>query len=249
MSTSTSETGNAVNISNGKLMIDICTGFGDKYNPSNADITIANLTAKWTEAKTSDEGLSVAEQGIKEPVNKRAILFEPLRPLVTRVLSALESSKANDLVKQDAKGIADRIRGMIKTKKPATGAGADSIDSVSQSHQSFVQRADAFLDLVNLLKTVKEYKPNEAELTVDSLAALQGQMQVANDGIGAVLDTGDRAKLTRNRALYMPGTGLLSLAKLVKKYVKSVFGSTSAENRKVEGIRFRDLPKKERDAL
>ena len=130
--------------------------------------------------------------------------------MITQVVGAVNSSKANALVKQDVKGIADRIRGFYKNAKKGEviPVPEEPIEKVSQSHQGYVQRATAFLDLINLLKTIKEYKPNEVPLQVDSLAALQTQMQTANDGIGAILQTGEQAELDRNRTLYKPETGM-----------------------------------------
>ena len=251
MSKSTFETGHAVNISNAKLLIDTCTGFGAAYDPSNDDITIGNLTLLWTQAKAAQDALSAAAASMKEPINQRAMLFENLRPLITKVLAALSSSKANEMVKQDVKGVGDRIRGVSKKPKAAAEGEepADLVHTVSTSHQSYVQRASALLDLVNLLKTVKEYKPNEVPLKVESLAQLQQEMQDANDGIGAVLQTGEKAELSRNRALYKPDAGIVEVAQACRDYVKSVFGSKAAEYKAVTGIRFRDLPKDEKAEL
>ncbi len=251
MSKSTSETGHAVNISNGKLLIDACTGFGADYNPSNEDITIVNLTKQWTTAQNANNDVSSAKQSMKEPINQRALLYQPLNPLVTKVMAALTSSKANDLVKKDAKGIADCIRG-AKKKEPkaaATKEATEELATTSQSHMSYVQRASALLDLANLLSTVKEYNPNEEPLKVASLVLLQKQMQAANDGIGAVIQTGEKAELVRDRALYKEGSGLLDLAQVCRDYVKSVFGSKAAEYKQVTAIKFRDLAKKEKDEL
>lgn len=251
MSKSTSETGHAVNINNFKLLADTVTGFGDNYNPSNEDITIENLLALWTKAKTANETLSEADQGMKEPINQRAILFSTLDILITQVMGAVDSSKANALVKKDAKGLADRIRGFIKKTKKGEEIPTpeEPIDKVSQSHQGYVQRATTFGDLINLLKTIAEYKPNEKPLQVASLTALQTKMQAANDGIGAILQTGEKAELERNRTLYKPETGMLDLAQVVRDYVKSVFSSKAAEYKQVTAIKFRDLPKKEKEKL
>lgn len=251
MSKSTSETGHAVNISNGKLLIDTCTGFGADFNPSNEDITIVNLTTQWTTAQNANNDVSVAKQSMKEPINERAALFLPLNPLVTKVMAALASSKASDMVKKDAKGIADRIRGTKQKKPTAAVAEGDTeeLKTVSQSHLSYVQRTTALLDLVNLLNTVKEYKPNEKPLQVTNLALLQKQMQAANDGIGAVLLSGENAELVRDRALYKTGSGLLDLAMACRDYVKSVYGAKAAEYKQVTTIKFRKIAKKERDKL
>lgn len=251
MSKSTSETGNAVNISNYKLLIDTCTGFEGKYNPSNEDITLPNMTAQWTKANGDDAALSEAEAEMKEPVNERVMLFTPLSPLITQVMGAVDSSKMSDLLKQDAKGIADKIRGFVKRAKKAPDGGTttEPIDSVSQSHQSFVQRADALLDLINLLKTAKEYKPNEEPLKLTSLTDLQKKMKEANDGIGVIIDKARKAQLSRNRTLYKRGSGMVEMAQVCKDYVKSVYGTKAAEYKSVTAIKFRDLPKKEKDKL
>ena len=43
----------------------------------------------------------------------------------------------------------------------------------------------------------------------------------------------------RNKILYDPMTGLVQTSKEVKQYVKSIFGATSTEYRKLSSIEFR----------
>ncbi len=118
MSKSTSETGHAVNISNFKLLIDACTSFGADYQPSNEALLLPAMMEQWTAVGEANAALSKAEADMKEPINQREELFAPLGKLVTRVVNALNSTKASEGVKKDAKGIADRIRGMNRSKKP-----------------------------------------------------------------------------------------------------------------------------------
>ena len=251
MSSSISETGHAVNISNYKLLIDTCSGFGKDYNPSNESLLLENMMAQWSTGETLNKTLSKAKGDVKEPENERALLFAPLNQLITQVMGAVDSSTANDLVKKDLKGIADRIRGAYKReKKPVVEATGDAeLDKVSQSHQGFVQKAAAMLDFINLLSTVKEYKPNEVPLKVTSLTTLHDSMDEANNTIGGIIDTESKALLARNRALYKAGTGMLSMAQVCRDYVKSVFGTKAAEYKQVTAIKFRDLPKKGKDKL
>ena len=88
---SNSETGHAVNISNFKLLIDTCTAFGIKYNPSNTSLTIANMTAQWTAAKDANSALINSNAAAKEPINEREILFAPIINLVTEQITMLNS--------------------------------------------------------------------------------------------------------------------------------------------------------------
>ena len=69
----TYETGHAVNISNFKLMIDKCSVVPN-YNPSNSDITIPNMTNRWTTADGAHQTLITAVQNSKNPINSRDIL-------------------------------------------------------------------------------------------------------------------------------------------------------------------------------
>ncbi len=237
---SNSETGHSVNISNFKLQIDKCTAFGAPYNPSNKDLIIGNMTALWTTGDTAHGTLTAAMQAAKNPINDRQILFEPVDKLVTRTLNYFESTKASKPIKADAKGLADRFRGFgVKVDKLPDGT--PDPDDVSTSHQSYVQKADAFKQLVDLYKSDVEYAPNEAELTTGTLATLAGAMKTANDNIGTILAPVDMARITRDKALYAEETGLVDIAAACKDYVQGLFGASSPEAKLIRGIKFTRL--------
>ena len=65
-----SETGHAINISNYKLLIDTCIGFGTACNPRNKAIFLAAMTGQQATAQTANATLSKAET---EEKNKRLI--------------------------------------------------------------------------------------------------------------------------------------------------------------------------------
>ena len=248
---SSSETGHAVNISNFKLLIDKCAAFGVVYNPSNTDITIANMTMVWTVGNTAHVTLTTAVQTSKNPINAREILFEPGDKLVTRTLNYFESTKASKKIKKDAKGLADRYRGFgVKVKKLPDG-GPDP-DSVSTSHQSFVQKADTFRQLVDLYKSEPLYAPNEVALKTIALTTFATAMKTANDTIGIIIAPVDTARITRNRALYNKDTGMIDVSVACKDYVQGLFGAASAEAKLIRKIEFKrpkrdkKLPKRNR---
>ena len=239
---SNSETGHAVNIANFKLLIDRCTAFGVKYNPSNTSLTIANMTTQWTTATTSNSTLNTTIAAAKEPINQREILFEPLNKLVTRVVNMLNSTKASANVKEDAKGIADKIRGFGTSKKSSKSVKEDG-EFTSISQQSYVQKADHLEQLIELLKTITDYTPNETELQTTNLDALLADLKTANNGIGGLLAAAMTARNTRNNTLYAEDSGIVDVSLNCKDYVKGLFGSRSAEYGMVKGIKF-TRPKK-----
>jgi len=234
---SNSETGHSVNISNFKLLIDKCTAFGAPYNPSNVRLTIVNMTALWTTGDTAHQSLTAAVQAAKNPINARQILFEPTEKLVTRTLNYFKSTDASDQIKADAKGLADRFRGYgvdVDTLPDGTPDPAD----VSTSHQGFVQKADTFKQLVDLYGSDANYAPNEADLKVPALTLLATAMKTANDNIGTIIAPIGTSRITRDKALYAPETGMVDVAQACKNYVKGVYGATAAETKTVTAIKF-----------
>ena len=237
-----SETGHAVNISNFKIMIDSCTAFGVDYNPSNTDLTVVNMTTLWTAGDTAHQTLTTAVQNSKNPINEREILFKPADKLVTRTLNYFESTKASDEIKKDAKGLADRFRGYgVEVEKLPDGS--PDPDDVSTSHQSYVQKADTFKQLIDLYASDANYAPNETELTIATLTTLWNDMKTLNDNIGTVLAPVETARIARNEALYAEGTGIVDVAMACKDYVQGLYGATSLEAKMIRGIKF-TRPKK-----
>jgi hypothetical protein len=237
-----SETGHAINISNFKRLIDVCTAYGAPYNPTNTDIIIANMTTKWTAVDTAHGTLTTALQNSKIPINNRDMLFEPLDKLVTRTLNYYQSTKALAQSKKDAKGLADKIRGFgVKVAKLPDGTPDPA--SVSTSHQSFVQRQDAFNQLVDLYISDALYAPNEADLATAVLDTYSDDMKTANDGIGTIIEPVNSLRIARDHGLYDEGTGILDVQAAAKKYVTGVFGAGKPETKLITGIKFRRPPK------
>ncbi len=236
---SNSETGHAVNIANFKLLIDKCTGFGANYNPSNANLTIVNMTGKWNAAGSAQDTINTALQASKQPINEREEFFKPLSTGTTRVINYLNSTSASNAVKRDAKSLADKIRGF----KSAKVSGEPTPSGVSTSHQSYVMRADTVKQLIELLKTVPEYAPNEAYLTIVSLETYYAQGKAMNDNIGTIIAPVEGARIERDKVLYNPEKGLVDVALACKDYVKSIYGAKAPETKTVTGIKF-TRPKK-----
>lgn len=234
---SISETGHAVNISNFKLLIDKCTAFGGSYNPANAELTVANMTLLWTSVSGAHTAVVQAVEAAKDPINQREILYAPLDKLVTRVMNYFESTTSSKAIKRDAKGIADKIRGV---KKGRTGPQDDAA-GLSTSQRSYVKRQENFSALIALLTSTGTYLPNEAELQLGSLTALSTQMETANNNIGGILAPAEQARVARNHAMYDEGTGMVDIAQRCKKYVKGVFGANAPETKLVSGIKFKRM--------
>lgn len=237
-----SESGHAINISNFKLLIDTCTGFAGGYQPSNPDLVIAAMTAKWTNATAIHDALTASLMTSKDPINDRELLFAPLNKRITRVMNYLDSTKASASFKKDARGFADVIRGKnLSGKAKKLADGSLNPEFVSTSHMSYIMRLDNLKKLVVLLGTNANYAPNEADLRMAELNLLVNEMSAMNDGIGSIISPLNQLRIDRNVALYEPETGIYSVSLACKKYVRGVFGAKSAQAALVGAIKFRNM--------
>ena len=232
------ETGHAINISNAKLQYDKNIGFGLSYNPPNALIKSPAFLIRINLAKAANDSVGTIYSQGKIPLSARHDLFEPLSKLVTRALGSLDATEASDLLKHNAKTLADVIRGVHHAPTSPTPPLVGP-ENVSNSHMSFVNRANNFRSFIALLAAITLYIPAEADLTILSMTALLGTMDTANTNIGNLVVTPiENARTTRNHILYDAKTGLIDLAMKAKKYVKSVFGASSPEFALVSKIKY-----------
>lgn len=236
---SKNETGHAVNLSNFKLLIDKCTGFGTAYNPSTAKLKIADMTALWTAADAAHQQLTAAVQNAKLPINERFKLFEPVDKLVTKTLNYYKSTDASDQLKLNAKSLADKYRGFgAKPKKLADGTPDPK--AVSTSHRSYVQKADTIKQLIDLYKSDANYSPNEADIKIATLTNLYGDMKSLNDNIGTIIAPVEASRIARNHALY-DENGMIDVAMAAKDYVKGLYGATAPETKTITGLQFKRI--------
>jgi ribosome-binding ATPase YchF (GTP1/OBG family) len=235
---SNQETGHAVNISNFKLVIDHATAQGLAYNPANTKIQVPNMTIKWNAAKTAHDTLTLAVQTAKVPINEREIMFKPLGKMTTRIVRLLKSTEASSEIKKDVKGLADKIRG-FKVKVKTLPDGTPDPNDVSNSHLSFVQKADTFKQLADLLSAEPLYVTNIAELESSALQTLAADLKTLNDDIGTIIAPVNTQRIARNEELYDLTDGIVTRGEAAKDYVMGAAGYDSEIAKTFRRIKFR----------
>jgi hypothetical protein len=244
---SISETGHAKNIASEKRLIEINTGFGTDYAPTNPLLTLIAMNAQYT---TSDglQGDVNTASAVYEPIeNARQNEFKPLKGLVRMIRSAAKACGAKPNWVADVNTIVTKILGERASKvKPITEeakiAGADPAGT-SASQQSFDNTTNNFDKLVKLLSTQPLYAPNEIDLKVTTLTAKKTALNNANNAAKNAIVPLKKAMIKRNKALYTPTTGLVDVGQASKDYVRSVFGYSSQEFKLVSKIKFVALVK------
>ena len=231
---SKTESGHAKNIANFGALVNSVESMGKSYNPSVADISLANLKILKTSLDKSLPAVFAAEAPYKIAVNKRQAAFDGMSKLATRVINALAVGGSDREIK-DAKGILKKIRGesAIKPEDPAQAA-----KTRSTSQMSYVNRVKNFKELTALLDAIPAYKPNEADLKVTALNAYLDKLPGLGVTVNKTALALTKARTDRDRLLYAKGTGALAISLKVKKYVKSMFGATTPQSKAISKIVF-----------
>lgn len=233
------ETGHARNVERFAQLISFVQGYGADYAPSNPAITLVNLQAKLAESQTSIDGVSSTKAPWTVAVNDRQNSFADLRPLATRLVNSFAASGAPENAVDDAKSLKRKIDGVRAKALPADNPNTpdDEGKGSSASQQSYTQLTEHLDNLIELLDS-SGYAPNETELKVPALAAYATTLKTANNAVINATTPWSNSRLTRDETLYADDTGLVALAGLVKKYVKSLFGGDSPQYQQVGGLDF-----------
>lgn len=246
--TSTSETGHDKNVANFENLISFCSGYGLTYNPSKAGLKILQLQAQLAACKANIIAVTNASVAYNNAVNARKLAFEGLQKLSTRLINAFDVSGASTEAVKDARSVNRKISGSRLTKADA-GIAPDPTEEnmpapltpkkISSSQKSYSSLIEHFAKLITILSAEPSYLPNENDLKIAALNTLLANLKNLNTAVINAYTNVSNARIIRDTALYNLTNGLCPVAKEVKMYVKSVFGSSGAQYKQVSGIVFK----------
>lgn len=237
---STSEVGHAVNVAHFQELITGCESIGATYDPANSRLSTTDMTTQLTAAQDALLAVQHAKSELIIEINERQEAFEGLKKLSTRVINALIALTPDPRVIADARAILNKIQG----NRAREQAGQDLPEEethhlVSTSQQSYANQVQHFSALIELLRVVPEYSPNEGDLRLPALESYLQQMQNANARIQPKYFAYQAALDHRDQLLYDPVSGLIETSKKVKSYVKSIFGTESPVFKTLNEISFK----------
>jgi len=233
------ETGHAKNVANFQDLIAFCTGYGTTYNPTKTALKLPQLTALHTTANNALNDVVAKNTAYNNAVNARIASFDGFRALCTRLINAFQTTDASAEKIADAKGFNRKIQGQRSTKTATlVDANTPAPNTISSSHQSYDQLIQHFAGLISVLQSEPSYAPNENDLKIATLTAKQADMTTKNTALATAYTAVSNSRIARDKILYKDITGLVPIATDVKKYIKAVFGASSAEYRQVKSIEF-----------
>ena len=234
------ESGHARNVERFTQLLSFVNSYGPDYAPSNTNITILNLQAKLTAALAGIDGVSATRAPLTVAINERENAFADLRPLTTRVVNSFAASGAPQNAVDDAKTLKRKIDGARAKALPQDNPNTpeDESEGNSVSQRSYTQLTEHLDNLIALLDTSETYNPNETELQIGALQAYSTSLKNTNNSVINSTTPLSNKRITRDEVLYAEGTGLVDLASLVKKYVKSLYGADSPQYKQISGLDF-----------
>ncbi|CAN1529842.1 hypothetical protein MCEGE10_01356 [Flavobacteriaceae bacterium] len=241
---STSETGNAKNVANFQDLVAFVTAYGVTYNPSKSALKLPQLAVLYTASQATLADVITKNTAFNNKVNERVIAFSNLKPLATRLISALQTTDATPQKVADAKTFNKKIQGVRATPLPSAGAGGvpdpntPAPTTISTSQLSYDQQIQHFAGIIAVLQSETSYAPNETDLKIITLTAKQTDLTAKNNAVSTAYANVSNSRIARDTTLYGTDTGLFDIASEIKKYVKSVFGASSPQFAQVKGIGF-----------
>lgn len=253
------ESGDYKNVANAKKLIGYCQEFGTQYNPSSPNLGIIAITAVQDESLLVVKAAYLAESNLTNVTDARVLAFKGFGPLCTRIVNAAAGCDLPDKTVENIAAMVRKLRGAGKAGKegdttdegngnpggeagtPGDETGDKKKNSRSNSQQSFDGRIHNFDKLITYLGTIPGYMPNEQDLTLAALQAKLAILVAANNAVIPFIAPYDTAINKRKAVLYTTDTALVPTMKKCKRYIKSVFGASSPEYKKVAALHFRDL--------
>lgn len=242
--TKISETGHAVNVANFENLLTTVSALGTSYNPSKSSLKLPALQELLTTSRGSLNALNIAQSAYSNAVDAREVAFEPFNKLITRVNNALKASDTTPQVDESAQTIIRKLQGkrasakLTDEEKAALEAEGKEVNQISTAQLSYDSKLENLDRLIMLLESVPLYAPNEEELKITSLKALQTTLKGTNTDVITTSIQLSNARIVRNEILYKPTTGLVNVAFDTKTYIKSVFGATSPQYKQISKLKF-----------
>lgn len=239
------ETGHAKNAANFEDLISFCIGYDAIYNPSKKSIQIAELNILYSNTKTTLANVIITKTAFSNATNTRQTAFKQLKKLCTRIINALDATDASDKLIKDAKTINNKIQGKRSNQKNKSLTTSEKSETesktISVSQQSYDNLIENFAKLIEIINSESTYTPNESDLKITTLINVLTTLKNTNTTVINAYTNYSNAIIKRNHILYESQNGLINTAISVKKYIKSVFGTTSPQFKQISGLTFKKL--------
>lgn len=206
-----SEGGHANNVAIAEKVLMLLTGWGERYTPPIASLSVTELGTAIAGARTQLSQIQAADTPYHVAVNSRNLIMEDIRRRVRASYLMVKVIATKEFLEE--------VKSLYKTISGQSKISRRSIESIISNFELLNER----------LKTLPEYAPTEETLTVASLTQLAADARTAEAEANQLEQNLRDARTERDRLLYTEKTGLVHRLRDVKNYVLASFGRQSQE--------------------
>lgn len=222
-------------------LVEFCTGLGGTYNPGNQNLKLTAMRALLEKAQSSLHDVSTKTSTYKSVTNEREIAFTGIEKLATRVALALEASGVSWQNVADVRYFSRLIAGRRATNREpilSGDANEQSLKSLIHPPRGYVTVAANFSKLVDRVAMLPKYKASHAELELPALQAKAALLRAKTEAVNKARIALSNAMLKRDRVMYREANSLVDNARLVKRFIRSMYGTRSGPSAQLVGFRF-----------
>lgn len=239
---STSEKGHARNLANGKLVNTYITQLGETYQPSNPQIKLSNLQTIYSNSFARQQDIHSALPPYTMAVKDREAIFAPLNKKITKLRKVYKATQGvTPAMLEDFMTIARKIKGVRKTKAPATTPPESTQTQYSVSQMSYDQRNSNFAKMIEFLQSTPNYAPNETEYKVETFQDEKDKMLLSTQRVADTYIPLNMARGARNTAMYTGENNLVETFNTTKDYLLSILETNSTLYKAISKIAFKKI--------
>lgn len=228
------------NVAAFEKLLGYCSGYGGSYNPGLPNLTVSNMSDLLAKARQAVQQANATKSDLNNETNLREIFYDNLPKLTSSIIFTLAASGASEQTLKDARVFFRQITGRkLRDRAPIP---SDQLKEValnkSVSQGGYINTAGQFAKLVEMVSDEPRYRPNEPHLQVKGLKAALEKMNGLNTSVANTQVIWSNARVKLNNELYANDTSMYATARLVRKYVRAVFGLNSSQYQQLKSILF-----------
>lgn len=218
---------------------------GGDYKPPNPLAEVAGMQAHHAAiltARTDSDEKDSAEEADR---NARENLYKRAAPLASELVNYCKSLGLEENVFANLQTFVRDLRGRraAPVAKPAANATAPPPKTISAAQTSYVETAEHFANLVEAVRILPGFKPEEDKFKLTTLDAFVAALRQANTAVANAAAAAATARRTLDELLYTGADSVINRLKSAKAYIAAVFKASHPVYKTITKFRF-DQPKR-----
>lgn len=239
---SSGNTGDASNLSAFFKIVKVILEFGAKYNPAHPLLKATALVAAHAKGQKSVDDIQAAETVYRDTVNTRMAAFDNLDQYATRVVGTYAISDVDARSVENVKAVQRKLRAKSSPKKDGKKTapeGEVKVKARVESQLGYEDRCVNFAQIAAYVESNAKYITNDEDLKVEAVRAYSNKLHQVNEACLEGERAIETARINRDKILYTNDDSLYNLFKDAKTYIKTLYGPSSQEYKRVSGVEFK----------